>query len=76
MIRVNRWRREFSRKVKLPARDTIFDYFLSVEDNLQCSFEPWKKHKIFKVIDFDSSKMQMSEVRDSERFRLPEPISP
>ncbi|CAM9114065.1 unnamed protein product, partial [Sphacelaria rigidula] len=56
------WRREFSRKVKLPARDTIFDYFLSMEDDLQCSFEPWKKHNIFKVIDFDSSKMQMSEV--------------
>lgn len=56
-----RWRREFSENVKMPARDTIFDYFLNVEDN-QCDFEPWKQHKMFKVIDFDSSTMQMSEV--------------
>lgn len=56
-----RWRREFNKAVKLPSRDTIFDYFLSIE-NGECRFEPWTKHKIFKVIDFDSNKMQMNEV--------------
>ncbi|CAB1104525.1 unnamed protein product [Ectocarpus sp. CCAP 1310/34] len=55
------WRREFNKAVKLPSRDTIFDYFLSVE-NCECCFEPWTKHKIFKVIDFNSSKMKMNEV--------------
>lgn len=62
---MQRWRREFNKAVKLPARDTIFDYFLSLEDG-QCHFEPWTKHKIFKVIEFDSDSMQMSEVRSSE----------
>lgn len=62
---MQRWRREFNKVVKLPARDTIFDYFLSLEGG-QCHFEPWTKHKIFKVIDFDSNSMQMSEVRSSE----------
>ncbi|CAM9153876.1 unnamed protein product [Ectocarpus fasciculatus] len=55
------WRREFNKAVKLPSRDTIFDYFLSVE-NGECRFEPWTKHKIFKVVDFNSSKMKMNEV--------------
>lgn len=58
---MNRWRREFNKAVKLPARDTIFDYFLSFESD-ECLFEPWTKHKIFKVVDFDSNTMQMNEV--------------
>lgn len=63
-----RWRREFNKAVKLPSRDTIFDYFLSIE-NGECRFEPWTKHKIFRVIDFDSNKMQMNEVFVSIRLR-------
>lgn len=65
----NRWRREFNKAVKLPSRDTIFDYFLSVE-NGECRFEPWTKHKIFKVIDFNSSKMKMNEVRKTRSSSL------
>lgn len=60
-LMTRRWRREFNKAVKLPSRDTIFDYFLSIEDG-ECRFEPWTKHKIFKVIDFDSNNMQMNEV--------------
>lgn len=72
-----RWRREFNKAVKLPSRDTIFDYFLSIE-NGECRFEPWTKHKIFKVIDFDSNNMQMNEVCVSIRpgVIVPQKISP
>lgn len=59
-----RWRREFNKAVRLPSRDTIFDYFLSITDG-ECRFEPWTKHKIFKVVDFDSNKMKMNEVRQT-----------
>lgn len=61
-----RWRREFNKAVKLPSRDTIFDYFLSIT-NGECRFEPWTKHKIFKVVDFDSNNMKMNEVRSTQR---------
>ncbi len=57
-----RWRREFNKAVRLPSRDTIFDYFLSIA-NGECRFEPWTKHKIFKVVDFDSNNMKMNEVK-------------
>lgn len=61
----DRWRKEFKGAVKLPSRDTVFDYFLLIEGGQeQCKFEPWTKHKAFQAVDFDSSTMCMNEVID------------
>lgn len=61
IYKCNRWKKEFKGVVKLPSRDTVFDYFLAIEGG-QCKFEPWTKHKVFQVVDFDSNTMRMNEV--------------
>ena len=46
------WRAEF-KGVRMPSRDTVFDYWLDPE-TLQ--FEPWRKSPFFTQIEFDSTK--------------------
>ena len=52
------WRGQY-KAVRLPTRDTIFDYWL---DPLSNKFEPWKAAPSFKAVEFDSRSMQMSDV--------------
>ena len=52
------WRSQY-KAVRLPTRDTIFDYWL---DPLSNKFEPWKASPSFKTVEFDSRRMQMSEI--------------
>jgi dynein heavy chain len=51
------WRGEW-KSVKIPSRDTIFDYYLNPEEN---KFEPWKNSPFFYSIDY-SSTTPMSQV--------------
>jgi dynein heavy chain len=53
------WWRTTHKTVRLPTRDTIFDYWL---DPVNTKFEPWKQAPSFKTIQFDSRTMQMSEI--------------
>jgi len=52
------WRGEF-KDVKFPSRDTIFEYWLDPETN---TFDSWTKSPYFYSVNFDSSKMTMSQV--------------
>ncbi|RYY32469.1 hypothetical protein EON62_05320, partial [archaeon] len=52
------WRGEF-KTVRLPSRETVFDYWLSPE-TLQ--FEQWKNSPHFSVVEFDSRTMPMSQI--------------
>ena len=52
------WRGTF-KAVRLPTRDTVFDYFLDPESN---KFEPWKSSPSFRTVEFDSRTMSMSDV--------------
>eukprot|EP01038_Epipyxis_sp_PR26KG_P005447 gene5447-7540_t len=53
------WFRGKFKSVKIPSRDTIFDYWL---DPRTCKFEPWKSSPAFKAVEFDSNVMNMAEV--------------
>jgi dynein heavy chain len=53
------WWRSTHKTVRMPTRDTIFDYWLDPENT---KFEPWKQAPSFKTIQFDSRSMNMSEV--------------
>ncbi|CAM9207540.1 unnamed protein product [Chrysoparadoxa australica] len=55
------WRHEFNKPIKLPLRDTVFDYYLSTTEG-DCKFEPWKNNEVFHSVDFDSRVCEMSEV--------------
>jgi len=52
------WRGEF-RDVKFPSRDTVFDYWLDPEVN---SFDSWTKSPFFYSVNYDSSKVSMTQV--------------
>lgn len=52
------WRGEF-KSVKMPSRDTVFDYWLN-PSTLQ--FDSWKASPFFSEVAFDSRKMSMSAV--------------
>lgn len=52
------WRGEF-KDVKFPSRDTVFDYWLDPEVN---SFDSWTKSPFFYSVNFDSSKVSMTQV--------------
>ncbi|GMH98843.1 hypothetical protein TrLO_g14194 [Triparma laevis f. longispina] len=52
------WRNQY-KSVRLPTRDTIFDYWLDPVSN---KFEPWKASPSFKTVQFDSRTMQMSDI--------------
>jgi len=54
----NWWRNEF-KNVRMPTRDTVFDYWLDPET---MKFEPWKNCPVFSEVRFDSLTMRMSEV--------------
>ena len=45
--------------MKIPSRDTIFDYWLDPKTN---KFDSWKASPAFSDLDFDSSVMNMAEV--------------
>ena len=53
------WFRSKFKSVKLPSRDTVFDYWLDVRTS---KFESWKSSPAFRSIDFHSEVMKMSEV--------------
>ena len=53
------WFRGKFKSVKIPSRDTIFDYWL---DPKTSKFESWKSSPAFRDIEFDSTVMNMSEV--------------
>ena len=53
------WFRGKFKSVKIPSRDTIFDYWL---DPRTSKFESWKASPAFKEVEFDSTVMNMAEV--------------
>ena len=53
------WFRAKFKAVKIPSRDTIFDYWL---DPRTYKFESWKSSPAFREIEFDSTVMNMAEV--------------
>jgi dynein heavy chain, axonemal len=53
------WFRGKFKSIKIPSRDTIFDYWLDPRTN---KFESWKASPAFKEIEFDSTVMNMAEV--------------
>jgi len=53
------WWRSTYKAVRLPTRDTVFDYWLDPDSN---KFEPWKQSPSFKSVEFDSRSMNMSDV--------------
>ena len=52
------WRNQF-KQVRLPTRDTVFDYWLEPQSN---KFEPWKASPAFRSVEFNSKLMKMSDV--------------
>ena len=53
------WFRGKFKAVKIPSRDTIFDYYL---DPKSLKFDSWKVSPAFKVVEFDSNVMNMAEI--------------
>ncbi len=53
------FRSKFSKQVKIPSRDTIFDYWL---DPRTSKFDSWKASPAFTTLEFDSTVMNMAEV--------------
>ena len=52
------WWKSHFKQVRLPTRDTIFDYWLDSNSN---KFEPWRQSPSFQSIEFDSRTMKMDE---------------
>jgi dynein heavy chain len=52
------WKSQF-KQVRLPTRDTVFDYWL---DPISNKFEPWRQNPSFHAVDFDSRTAKMNEV--------------
>ena len=55
----NDWFRSKFKSVKVPSRDTVFDYWLDTRTN---KFESWKSSPAFSVIEFNSESMVMSDI--------------
>ncbi|RYH29930.1 hypothetical protein EON65_06785 [archaeon] len=53
------WFRAKFKSVKIPSRDTIFDYWLDAKSS---KFEPWKASPAFRTVEFDSNSMNMAEI--------------
>lgn len=53
------WFRGKFKAVKIPSRDTIFDYWLDLKT---CKFDSWKVSPAFKTVEFDSNVMNMAEI--------------
>ena len=53
------FRSKFNKQVKIPSRDTIFDYWL---DPRTSKFDSWKASPAFTTLEFDSTVMNMAEV--------------
>ena len=53
------WFRQKFKTIKIPSRDTVFDYWL---DPKTSKFESWKSSPAFKEITFDSTVSNMTEV--------------
>jgi len=52
------WRKQW-KTVRIPSRETVFDYYLSNETN---TMEQWKNSEWFFSLDYDSEEMAMSSV--------------
>jgi dynein heavy chain len=52
------WKSEY-KSVKIPSRETVFDYWLSPQTN---SFDQWKNSPYFRTIEFDPHETPMSQV--------------
>ena len=52
------WKSQF-KQVRLPTRDTVFDYWL---DPISNKFEPWRQNPSFHAVNFDSRTAKMNEV--------------
>mmetsp|Transcript_30055 Transcript_30055/g.92960 ORF Transcript_30055/g.92960 Transcript_30055/m.92960 type:complete len:194 (+) Transcript_30055:6281-6862(+) len=52
------WKSQF-KQVRLPTRDTVFDYWLEPISN---KFELWRQSPSFKTVEFDSRTTKMNEV--------------
>ena len=53
------WFRGRFKTVKIPSRETVFDYWL---DPKTCKFESWKNSPAFRTVEFDSYEMNMTDV--------------
>ncbi|CAE7772764.1 ODA11, partial [Symbiodinium microadriaticum] len=53
------WFRGRFKTVKIPSRETVFDYWLDVKIG---KFESWKASPAFRTVEFDSYEMNMADV--------------
>lgn len=53
------WFRGKFKSIKIPSRDTIFDYWL---DPKTSKFESWKASPAFRAVEFNSNTMNMAEI--------------
>jgi len=56
-VKFSEWWKGAFRNVRMPSRETIFDYYMDPED---LHFEKWEDSPLFRTIEFDSQKHQMS----------------
>jgi len=52
------WKTQY-KQVRLPTRDTVFDYWLDPASN---KFEPWRQSPSFRTVEFDSRSTKMHEL--------------
>ena len=54
------WFRSKFKSIKIPSRDTVFDYWLDAEGSGR--FESWKESPAFTEVEFDSTALNMADV--------------
>ena len=58
-VKFSEWWKGAFRNVRMPSRETVFDYYMDPED---LHFEKWEDSPLFRTIEFDSQKQQMSSI--------------
>ncbi len=58
-VKFSEWWKGAFRNVRMPSRETIFDYYMDPDD---LHFEKWEDSPLFRTIEFDSQKQQMSSI--------------
>lgn len=53
------WFKGRFKTVKIPSRETVFDYWLNIKG---CKFESWKSSPAFRTVEFDSYEMNMADI--------------
>jgi len=53
------WFRQKFKSIRIPVRDTVFDYWLDLKNN---KFESWKASPAFRSVEFNSTKMNMADI--------------